>query len=123
MNNIMSEPSKAAGAVNMTLMTIEDFRARPCTFEYLMLYLASSSFIIMLAATLFGQISGIWMVGNTVFFAACGAFLLQCRYKRHARAAQFYQQWLQGLSNQEIEELKHRLRPQSRETHIVSALT
>jgi uncharacterized membrane protein YjjP (DUF1212 family) len=85
-----------------------------------MLYLSSSSFIIMLAAAAFGQVSGSWAIANTAGLAATGAFLMLCRYKRRARAKQFYVEWLSTLSTTEFAQLHHRLKPQSIEKHIVS---
>lgn len=106
----------------MTLMTIKDFRARPCAIEYLTLYIATSSVLLALAAATFGQLAASWAISIAIYVALSVAFLGSCRIKRHARARQFYMEWLQSLSKSDFESLKHRLKPGTKERELVSKL-
>lgn len=74
----------------MTLMTIRDFRARPCAVEYVTLYLSCSTLLITLAAASVGELDASWGFANAIFVGLSAAFLGSCRIKRHARAKQFY---------------------------------
>ncbi|WP_371193356.1 hypothetical protein [Glaciecola sp. SC05] len=106
----------------MTLMTIKDFRARPCSIEYLTLYSACTSLLLSITAASFGQLEPAWGIAIFCYLILSMAFLGFCRFKRNARATQFYIEWLRALPNSDLATLTYRLKAQSKERELVNSL-
>jgi hypothetical protein len=104
----------------MTFKKIDDFRVRPCTVEYVLLYISLSGFILIFSAALSGQVHSTIAWLSLIISAAISAFLISCRIKRHKRAKLFYREWLNGLTQTQINELKHRVKPGSQEQQCIS---
>lgn len=104
----------------MTLMKIEDFKCRPSICEYLVLYLATSGFIVIASSALLGHISMAWAWLSFTGLLLSAALLHFLKHVRNKRAVLFYNEWLNALEPHEVNILKHRLKTKCPEQHVIS---
>nr|WP_136252473.1 hypothetical protein [Ningiella ruwaisensis] len=104
-------------------MTIEDFKSRPCPFEYLTLYFSFSISLITGTACVFGQIQSSWAILILFLLIGSGSFLLRCKYKRQSLAEGFYREWLENLPPAQVKELAYCLKSDSREYAMLMCST
>ncbi len=103
----------------MTLMKLDDFKCRPSVYEYLALYISSSTCIIVSAASIFGNLGYQWAALTFLTFIVCATISNVLNLTRTKRAEGFYVEWLSALSKKEIKELRYRLRDDCDELRIM----